>query len=152
MLMVVLQHIVWEREKRQLQEQSLWIFGEDRIKCTNGLAFSRGLIKMCWIKKQWWIMDSFLKAIKSKDGRQTREALARVQTMPCALLLHKSARILRKPQHISLVRLPRADGICWIFKDEKVKRRILRERKRVTPAWGDNMNKNRERWICTIAS
>lgn len=47
-------------------------------------------------------MDSFLKVIKFKDGRQMSEALIGVQTMPSTLvfLFHKNARPLRKKQHL----------------------------------------------------
>lgn len=77
-------------------------------------------------------MDSFLKLIKSRGGRQVSEAHIRAQTPPDELLLHENARTLRKKQHLLNDEASQSRWHQLTLEDKKVKQRIVRERKGIS--------------------
>ena len=79
-------------------------------------------------------MDSFLKLIKSRGGRQVSEAHTRVQTPRDELRLHENARTLRKKQHLLNDEASQSRWHRLTLEDKKVKQRIVRERKGVSSA------------------
>lgn len=88
----------------------------------------------------------FPQADQAKRWKRDEWSTYQSTNTPHELLLHENARTLRTKRHLLNDETSQSRWHWQTLKDKKVKQRILGERKDISSAWRNNVNKNRETW------